>query len=197
MKRTIFLVCMSVAVAACAVTAVQPLAVPLAYKPASNADTVLKTLSCASVAQVQVEDKRGEKILGTRFLENKPVKADVTAASDPAPWVRSGVESFMAQNGFKMAPAGAKLVIDLESLKTSENVWHRSGYEARILLGATLRSPSGKTCWQDSLEGKSGNYGYSGSIENYQETLNGALDAATLHMLESSSFTTALCRCAG
>jgi hypothetical protein len=66
------------------------------------------------------------------------MKADVTAAGDPAPWVRSGVESFMAQNGFKMAPAGAKLVIDLEALKTSENVWHRSGYEARILLGEAI-----------------------------------------------------------
>ncbi len=119
----------------------------------------------------------------------------MTAANDPAPWVRDGVGSVMTQNGVKIAPGGPTLQIDLEALRTSENIWHRSGYDGRILLAASLRSAGGKICWQDSVEGKSGNYGYSGSIENYQETLNGALDTATLHMLNSAAFTNALCHC--
>lgn len=195
MIRTIFSGLIVLATAACAVSSVAPLAVPLVYKSSPNPDAILRTLSCAAVAHIQVDDKRSEKILGTRFHESKPLKADVTAADDPVPWVRSGMESFMVQTGFKLAPAGPNLVVHLETLRTSENIWHRSGYEARIALTAALQSPTGKTCWQDSLEGKSGNYGYSGSVENYQETLNGALDAATAHMLNSAAFTTALCHC--
>ncbi len=84
----------------------------------------------------------------------------------------------------------------LNGIRTSENIWHRSGYEAKIARSARLRSPSGKTCWEGSAEGASNNYGYFGSIENYQETLNGALDAATLLVLDSPGFKDALCRCA-
>jgi hypothetical protein len=102
----------------------------------------------------------------------------------------------MAQDGIKLNSAGPTLVLEIDALRTSENIWHRSGYEARIVFDAALRSASGKTCWQESVEGKAGNYGYSGSIENYQETLNSALDEATLHMLNSARFSDALCHCA-
>ena len=42
----------------------------------------------------------------------------------------------------------------------------------------------------------SGNYGYAGSVQDYQETLNGALDAASMHLAESQGFRAALCHCA-
>jgi len=45
------------------------------------------------------------------------------------------------------------------------------------------------------VAGKGGNYGYSGSIENYQETLNSALDDATQHILDSPLLDGALCQC--
>jgi hypothetical protein len=43
--------------------------------------------------------------------------------------------------------------------------------------------------------GAAGNYGYSGSIQNYQETLNSALDAATLHMAQSQAIKDTACHC--
>ncbi len=183
-------------VGACAVSSVEPLSIPLSYKASPNPDAMLAGLKCPSLARIEVADQRTEKLLGTRIHESKPLKADVTAAGDPSVWAREGVTHFMAQDGIKLNSAGPTLVLEIDALRTSENIWHRSGYEARIVFDAALRSASGKTCWQESVEGKAGNYGYSGSIENYQETLNSALDEATLHMLNSARFSDALCHCA-
>lgn len=46
------------------------------------------------------------------------------------------------------------------------------------------------------MDGTAGNYGYAGSVPNYQETLNGALDNASLHLAESQGFKDGLCHCA-
>ena len=62
-------------------------------------------------------------------------------------------------------------------------------------MDAELRSAAGKVCWKGSVEGQGGNYGYAGSIPNYQETLNAALDAATSNMIQAPGFKEALCHC--
>jgi hypothetical protein len=169
--------------------------IPLVYKPQISTEEVIAPMQCPSLAAVTVVDKRADRLLGTRIHESKPLRADVSLGSDPAPWVRQGTTQFLSQKGVNFSPGAPTLVLELGALRTSENIWHRSGYEAKILLGAELRSPTGKTCWHESLDGKSGNYGYSGSIVDYQETLNSALDAATLHLLNSASFNAALCHC--
>jgi len=191
------MICVSVVclVTACAVSKVDPLAVPLAYKPDTKAMAAARTSSCSTVSRVEVEDRRTDKVLGVRFHESKPLKADVTAASEPATWVREGTEAFLSRNGIVFAPNGPKLLIELRALRTEENIWHRSGYAAKLSLMARLQAPSGKMCMEQPVAGKGGNYGYSGSIENYQETLNSALDDATQHLLDSPAFDTALCQC--
>lgn len=186
----------AVGLGACAVTTVEPLSIPLVYKAAPATPGLPRIFSCAAVSGVQAEDKRTEKILGVRFHETKPLKAQVTASNDAAAWTHDGVVHMLWQNGLRVAGSGPQLDIALNGMHTSENVWHRSGYEAKIALDARLQSPSGKTCWEETVEGASSNYGYSGSIENYQETLNSALDAATLHLLDSPKFKDALCHCA-
>jgi hypothetical protein len=80
-------------------------------------------------------------------------------------------------------------------MNTVESIWHRSSYDAHLNLTGQLQSSSGKTCWKDSVDGASGNYGYSGSVPNYQETLNGALDAAIAKMAQSQGFKDAMCHC--
>ena len=182
------------AVASCAVSSVEPLSVPLSYKSDPRPQQVLEAYSCPVSVQVQVDDQRAEKILGERILEGKPQKAEVTTAGDPVNWVRNGVEDYLSRSGIKLGQ-GPKLNLQLETLRTSETVWHRAGYDARIGLEAQLKSPSGKTCWQSSIAGKSGNYGYAGSIDNYQETLNGALDDAASHVVDAAGFKNALCQC--
>jgi hypothetical protein len=196
MRKTacVTLVCL---VTACAVSKVDPLAVPLAYKSAASPVPVAaqKTSSCLAISRVEVEDRRSDPVLGVRFHESKPLKADVTAATDPVAWVRDGMQTFLSGKGIAQAASGPKLLVDLRVLRTEENIWHRSGYAAKISLVARLQSPSGKICMEQPVEGKGGNYGYSGSIENYQETLNSALDDATQHLLDSPLFDSARCQC--
>jgi hypothetical protein len=192
--KLVGLVCL---VTACAVSKVDPLSVPLAYKSdASPVPVAARTSSCPAVSRVEVEDRRSDTVLGVRFHESKPLKADVTAASDPAAWVRDGMQTYLSRKGLTPASRGPKLLVDLRVLRTEENIWHRSGYAAKISLIARLQSASGKICMEQPVEGKGGNYGYSGSIENYQETLNSALNDATQHILDSPLFDGALCQCA-
>lgn len=182
-------------VAACAVSRVDPMSVPLVYKANPKNVGLLGGLSCSAVSRVQAQDARTQKALGTRVHESKPLKAEVTAGSDPASWVEDGVQSVLRQNGFSTQGAGPELMLRLDALHTVESIWHRSSYDARIELSAELRSPAGKVCWKRSVEGQGGNYGYSGSIVNYQETLDAALDAATSNMILAEGFKDALCHC--
>jgi hypothetical protein len=180
---------------ACAVSRLDPLSIALVYKANPKNTGVLGGLSCNSISQLQAVDVRIEKSLGIRTHESKPLKADVTVAGDPTPWLHEGVQEFLAQNAVIFQGSGPKLLVSLDSLHTVESVWHRASYDARIGLTAELQSPGGKTCWRESAEGSAGNYGYAGSVTNYQETLNGALDAATTHFAESQGFKSALCHC--
>jgi len=194
--RKITVVSLICLVGACAVSKVDPLAVPLAYKADARAvPAAARTSSCPVISRIEVEDRRSDPLLGVRFHESKPLKADVTAASDPAVWVRDGMQTFLSGKGMTGASSGPRLLIELHALKTEENIWHRSGYAAKISLIARIQSPSGKICMEQPVAGKGGNYGYSGSIENYQETLNSALDDATQHILDSPLLDGALCQC--
>jgi len=179
---------------ACAVSRVDPLAVPLVYK-SSTTPLIARAASCPAISLIEVDDRRTDKLLGVRFHENKPLKADVTAASDPTMWVHDGMQAFLSRNGLKLDSTGPKMVVEIRGLKTQENIWHRSGYEAKIALTARLQSPAGKICAEQAADGKGGNYGYSASIENYQETLNAALDDAAQHLLDSPLFSSTNCQC--
>jgi hypothetical protein len=183
-------------VAACAVSRVDPLTVPLAYKANPKNVGLLGGLSCSTLAGVEARDARTQQLLGTRVHESKPLKADVMLGGDPAPWVADGVQTVLRQNGFSTPSSGPTLVVELDALHTVESIWHRSGYEARVVLSGELRSPAGKVCWKHSAEGQGENYGYAGSIVDYQETLNAALDAATANLILADAFRDALCHCA-
>jgi hypothetical protein len=184
-----------VVVSACAVSRLEPLSIPLVYKPNPKNAGLLGGLSCNAISQLQVTDARVDKSLGVRTHESKPLKADVTAASDPAAWVQEGVQGFLEQNAVSLRGSGPKLLVTLESLHTVESAWHRSSYDARIALTGELQTAGGRSCWKQTVDGTAGNYGYAGSVQNYQETLNGALDSASTHLAESQGFKTALCQC--
>lgn len=184
-----------VVVSACAVSRLEPLTIPLAYRANPKNSGLLGGLSCNAISQLEVRDARVDKTLGVRTHESKPLKAEVTAAGDPAAWVHDGVQGFLEQNAVSIRGSGPKLLVSLESLHTVESAWHRSSYDARIALTGALQSPAGRSCWKESVDGTAGNYGYAGSVQNYQETLNGALDSASMHLAESQGFKAALCQC--
>ena len=177
---------------------VAPVSVPLQYKMQAKAVEFPVVDSCASISDVSVTDARTDKTIGKRYVENKSsATAAVTTTSDVADWVRNGAEDALRHAGASMGKSGAPtLRLTVDQINTTENVLHRSGYEGRIVMSAEL-TKGGTSCWKDRLDGFAENYGYAGSIENYQETLNHALDRAMIRMLGSSEFKRAACSCGG
>ena len=158
---------------------------------------MLGGLECHAISGLQVSDGRTAQTLGVRAHESKPLRADVTIAGDPTVWVHDGVQAFLAQNGVNVQGTGPTLLVSLDSLHTVESVLRRASYDARVAITAQLQSASGRSCWKQPVEGTAGNYGYAGSVLDYQETTNAALDAASAHLTEAPGFRTALCHCAG
>jgi len=195
MKRTTLMVWLPLLVSACAVSRVDPLSVPLSYTQSPKNAGLSGALACNALSQVQVSDARSDKTLGVRVHESQPLKADVTAASDPGVWVQQGMQSVLAQNGVIFQNKGPQLLVSIDALHTTESIWHRSSYQATIAITGRLESPSGKACWQETSRGQAENYGYSGSNEDYQETLNSALDTATLNLAQLQGFRDGLCKC--
>jgi Uncharacterized lipoprotein len=194
LKTTALLAVSCVALSGCEVSRVEPLSIPLAYTQQPRNSGQLGALSCSTITQLEVQDARTNKVLGVRVHESKPLTADVSASTDAGTWVHDGMQSYLSQNGLGLAGSGPKLVVSLDSLSTRESIWHRSSYTAGIALTARLQSAAGKSCWKATVQGRGGNYGYSGSVLNYQETLNEALDDATLSMT-NAGLKAALCHC--
>jgi len=177
---------------------VAPVSVPLQYKMQAKPGEFPVVDACAAIGDVRVTDARSDKTIGKRYLENKSAEsAAVTTTSDVAGWVQGGAEDALRRAGASLGKSGAPtLRFTVDQINTTENVLHRSGYEGRVVMTAEL-TKGGTSCWKDRLDGFAENYGYAGSIENYQETLNHALDRAMIRMMNSSEFKRAACSCGG
>lgn len=185
-------------IAACTAipTSLGPIAVPLQYKTIANPGEFPALPQCASISNVQAVDARSEKMIGKRYVETKPsITAPVSTSSDVAAWVRAGAMETLRRAGVSQNSKGPALRLTVRQIVTTENVARRSGYEGRIMMTAELRDRSGNRCWQDKTEGASENYGYSGTAENYQETLNHALDRAMIRLFNDPAFQKSVCSC--
>jgi len=179
-------------------TSLNPLVVPLQYSPVANTGEFPTMPPCASISAIQVNDARTTSLIGKRYVETNPsITAPVSAASDVRVWVRAGAEASAQRVGIRQNPGGPVLRLTIRGINTSEDVARRSGYEGRILISAELARRSGGICWQDRFEGASENYGYSGTADNYQETLNHALDRAMIRLLSDPGFQRNICSCGG
>jgi len=195
MKKTTLAAFVLFGLGACAVTKVDPLNVPLKYTPDPKNANTMGAVSCPVISEVQVENAVSGNVIGVRTHESKPLKAEVTTDSDIAAWVQSGVQGFLTQNGFTLKPTAPKLVIRLDSLHSTESIWYRSSIDAQLAITGSLRTASGKTCGGQRVNGEGGDYGYAGSIQNYQNSFNKALDNATGNLLRAAGFQEALCDC--
>ena len=176
-----------------------PVSFPLEYKMQAKTIEFPSLDSCAAVSDVRATDARTDKTIGRRAIEGKTTPpASVTTTSDVAAWVHSGATDALRRSGASVGKSGAPtLNLTIDQINTTENVLHRSGYEGRIVMSAELTAPTGASCWKDRLDGFAENYGYAGSAENYQETLNHALDRAMIRLLNSPDFRKAACSCGG
>jgi hypothetical protein len=154
------------------------------------------TLGCATVGEIQVADERADKTLGQRYLEEKhEVTRPVTLTNDPSEWVRTGLLAAIVRAGATTGTSGQPaLKVSVRRIVTEEKVFRRANYAGRVVLDAELLPPGGGTaCWSGTVDGFAENYGYAGSTENYQETLNHALDRAALKLIGDPAFTKLLC----
>jgi uncharacterized lipoprotein YajG len=184
----------------CVQDSVEPLSVPLQYRMMASADELVALPDCAALSAVVVVDAREDSVLGTRVNEGRDAPpVPVTASSDVSEWLRTGVEEALRTNGVSLARSGAPVLrIEIERIRTFENVYRRAGYEARISLSAAIaaQGETDSACWIRQSNGHAENYGYAGTAENYEETLNHALDRALIALFESPGFREAVCeRC--
>jgi hypothetical protein len=179
-------------------TSLNPLAIPLQYKTMADAGEFPTMPPCAAISAIQVVDARTMPLIGKRYVETNPsITAPVSVASDVKAWVRTGAEAAAQRVGIQRKATGGVLRLTIRQIATVENVARRSGYEGRILFSAELMRRGGGTCWQDRIEGAAENYGYSGTAENYQETLNHALDRAMIRLFSDPGFQRSVCSCGG
>lgn len=182
----------------CAPSAMGPLSVRFLYKTVADPVDFPLLQACAAVVAVEASDARNSSTLGTRFFEKSPQSAhQVTSTSDASAWARAGVEEALRRARVQVGKSGAPVLqVVIENIVTEESVYRRAEYDGRVVLSATLRpTASEPPCWNERVEGVAENYGYAGSVENYQETLNHALDRAAIQLLSSSGFKSAACSC--
>lgn len=196
MKKIIPALAIAILASCSTPSSVQPLSVPLKYKSMLNPAELATLPPCAAFSKLTVTDDRVDKNLGTRFVEGKTSPgAPVTASTDVADWVREGVDNALHHSNVATNKSGApELSVKVEQITTAENVLHRAGYEGRIVMTFEV-AQNGKSCWKDRADGFAENYGYAGSAENYQETLNHALDRAVSRVLSSPDFKKTVCNC--
>ena len=175
--------------------AVESMKVPLQYKSMSESDDYGRFSDCAAVSDIRITDMRTDKTLGQRFISGVSEPwAEVTTDSNVAEWVTSGVMEGLKNSAATLAVEGKPVLhISIEQISTKENVYFAGGYEAHVAISGELLAANGKSCWKDHADGGGENYGHAGSIDNYQETLNHALDRAVIKLL--SSLESEICDC--
>jgi hypothetical protein len=153
---------------------------------------------CALASAVTVEDTRTDATSGERSHEDKPaVKQAVTAVGDVAAWVRSGFEAIARIAVLRTSVANRPTItIRVAQLWIQEIVYKRAEYDGRMILDVVIRSADGSlVCLEGRFDGNAENYGYAGKRENYQETMNHALDQALAKALASPEVVDAICNC--
>ncbi|HZP91982.1 MAG TPA: hypothetical protein VFB20_03735 [Burkholderiales bacterium] len=187
---------LGVILSGCVATSLYSTTVPLSYKSMEQPAATPAVRPCAALSEFTVEDARESKDLGRRSLERTPdINKPIALEGDPAAWVRTGAQEQMRRAGLRTGVAGQPaLHMKVDQLTLSETVYVRATFDGRVTMSADLVPAGGtKACWTARISGFSQNYGYAGSTENYNETLNHALDRALIQLLSSSDFSENLC----
>lgn len=153
--------------------------------------------TCSAPVVVAVTDARSKPSeAGRRFEEKKPnIDYPIEMTGSAAAWVQSGVEANLKRAGSpgtgKMAAA---LTITLVQLRLEERTYHNAEFSGDLQLDVVVGSTNPQIpCWRGQVSASGANYGRAGNPENYQETLNRALEKATATLLAQKPFQDALC----
>jgi len=153
--------------------------------------------SCSGPIAVSVTDARAEPAeVGRRFEENKPdVIYPIQMTGDAAAYVQSALEANLRRAGSPSSgQTTSTLAATLVQLNLEERTYHNAEFSGEVGLDFVLSNPSSAAaCWKARITASGSNYGKAGNPENYQETLNRALEKATAELLSQKSFQDALC----
>ena len=167
---------------------------PAYFEVGSTASAVPQ---CAAVAALTVADPRPEPLkVGRRFHESRPQdKFAIRATSEPAAWVKAGLVEAFRSAALPSNVAGKGAVqATIAALDIEEKSAFNSTFKARLVLDVTVSAPgTNQPCWAGRVEGTSENYGEAGKDQNYIETLNHALDRASVALFMEKGFLDAAC----
>jgi len=177
---------------ACAPSDLSPYTFDAMYQPVGSIGEISTAPDCATYRELVVEDGREDDTVGVRYLEEGTDRYDVTMGGDAEEWLRDAVDHAFSQAGIEKSGDSNRTVrVTLERIETDEAVYRRAEYDAKVVLEAAV---SGGASWDAKKDGFSENYGYAGSAENYQETVNHAADRALAALVNDSGFLDALCK---
>lgn len=178
--------------------AMKPTRFTLAYRAMEELDEVAPVKACAVAGAFSVEDTRAGGASGVRFHEDKPeAKADVTVEGSATDWAKSAFEPLARRVVLRLGVEGRpRLTLRIADLWLEEQVYKRAEYDGRVVLDLVVSSPDGsRVCYEHRADGFAENYGWAGKAENYQETVNEALDRAIIKLLQAPEVSDAICGC--
>lgn len=153
------------------------------------------------IAVTVTEEREKPQEAGRRFEEDKPTGDwPIEMTGSAADYVRSALEANLRRAGSPGTGQGTStLQARLTQLRLEERTYHNAEFSGSVGLDLALIGPGASTpCWRGRTSGTGTNYGKAGNPENYQETLNRALEKATAELLAQKSFQDALCgKCSG
>jgi hypothetical protein len=153
--------------------------------------------ACSGPVTVTVTDIREKPTeAGRRFEEDRPaVDYPIEMTGEGAAYVRSAIEANLKRAG---SPGSGKtantLAVTLVQLNLEEKTYHNAEFSGGVGFDVAVNGTSSPSpCWKGHVTGTGRNYGKAGNPENYQETLNRAMEKAMSDLLGKKSFQDALC----
>lgn len=142
-----------------------------------------------------VDDRPSGGIDGIRTIQDKEARADISMAGDVEAWFKAGVARGMVQSHFPQdSAASLNLTMKLSSIRIEEVAYRNSTFEGRVIIDMELSRPGGGgSVWSHRTDGVAQNYGRPGKAENYQETVNHALDRAVTNAVNNEELRQTLC----
>jgi hypothetical protein len=198
--KAYLLILVSFATLGCAGPLTGATAFQVSYYPSGGA-VPPSVPACSGPITVTATDVRKQPTeAGRRFEEDKPtVDYPIQMTGDVAAYVRTALEANFKRAGNPgPGPTASAVAVSLVQLHLEEKTYHNAGFSGIVTLDVVVSGANPATpCWRGQVTGSGTNYGKAGNPENYQQTLNRALEKATFELLSQSAFQDALCgKCA-
>ncbi len=183
-----------VAVVGTGCVSVQPLTVPMTWKPTDNPVDVRQAEPRGLIDQrfqvLPLSDTRETRSVIGRNIQNPQTPVDITTNSDIGAWCAEQMQRVLGQSGANVVTANPTLILsgDVAEFRVTED----TDYIARVVMRVSLASPEGKTIWKANIAGNARRWGRTFQVENYFEVLSDAFLHAVEDMYRDEGFRAAV-----